>query len=323
MILGVAATCVLLASCSGPEPAATAPVEDQAALLTDGDEANLARWHGALLEQYDIDYRVLTVNGAADLSALAVRRFEEAEIGRLSGTGRGLLLVVDPERERVRLEVARELESVYVDSFVAYIEREQMAPFFAAGRVGDGIVAASELIADRAERAIAGSELDERATIATSAGAGAESAASVGSGYQRPTSRTSTDAAATDTPLDAVAAYLAAMGAHDASPDLDLYTPETRRMLVDHVVTRAQMDNLVRSYRGCPPPRVQEQGDFAVVDYPGDPGGCAPWFVARGEDGQWRLDLVTMQRVVRFDTRNRWRIADPEALGGYAFAFAD
>jgi hypothetical protein len=57
------------------------------------------------------------------------------------------------------------------------------------------------------------------------------------------------------------------------------------------------------------------------VDYPGDPGGCAPWFVARGEGGQWRLDLVTMQRAVRFDSRNRWHIADPEALGGYTFAF--
>ena len=102
------------------------------------------------------------------------------------GTGRGLLLVVDAEGERVRLEVARELEGVFVDSFVAFIEREQMAPFFAAGRVGDGIVATSELIVGRAEEAIETSAPDQRAALASSAGGGAETKAGVGHGYDRP-----------------------------------------------------------------------------------------------------------------------------------------
>ncbi len=296
-------------------------VEDEAALLSEGAEANVTVWHAALLAQYDIDYRVLTVAGSEDLSAFAVRRFEEAGVGSLSGAGRGLLLVVDAEGERVRLEVARELEGVFVDSFVAFIEREQMVPFFAAGRVGDGIVAASELIADRAERVIATSALDEREAVASSAGAGAESKAGVGSGYDRPTATAATDAGAKASPLETVTAYLAAMAAYDGSSDLDLYTPATRAMMVGHVVTRGQMDNLVRSYQDCPQARVREEGDFAVVDHPGDPGRCAPWFLARGADGLWRLDLLTMQRAVRFDTGNRWRIAAPEALGEYAFAF--
>ena len=81
------------------------------------------------------------------------------------------------------------------------------------------------------------------------------------------------------------------------------------------------MDNLVRSYQDCPQARVREQGDFAVVDQPGDARRCAPWFLARGADALWRLDLLTMQRAVRFDTRNRWYVAAPEALGEYVFAF--
>ena len=225
---GLAAACLLVASCVKREPAAVVFVEDEAALLSEAAEANVTGWHAALLAQYDIDYRVLTVTKSEDLSALAVRRFAEAGVGNLSGTGRGLLLVVDGEGERVRLEVARELESVFVDSFVAFIEREQMAPFFAAGRVGDGIVAASELIADRAEKAITTSALDEREAAASSAGAGAESKAGVGSGYDRPTATVATDAGAKASPLETVAAYLAAMAAHDGSSDLDLYTPATR-----------------------------------------------------------------------------------------------
>jgi uncharacterized protein len=136
----------------------------------------------ALLSQYDVDDRVMTVASAEDLSAFAVQSFEAGRVGSQSRTGRGLLLVVDAAGEHVRLEVSCELEAVFVDSFVAFVEREQMAPFFAAGRVGDGIVATSELIAARAEAAIAGAEISERAAEASSAGAGAESRAGFGDG---------------------------------------------------------------------------------------------------------------------------------------------
>jgi uncharacterized protein len=312
--------CLLLTACAKHE-APSASVDDGARLLTTAETASIEDWHAALLAQYDIDFRVLTIGAADDLGQLAARSFEDWAVGGLSRTGRGLLLVVDPGRGRVRLEVARELEGVYVDSFVSFVEREQMAPFFAAGRVGDGIVATSELIADRAEEGIASASLDERGYTASSAGAGAESEATIGSGYQGPTPSAEVDTNATADPVDTIAAYLAAMAAHDATASLDLYTVETRATMAGHVVTRAQMDNIVRAYRDCPPPRVRRQGDFAVVDHPGDLGGCAPWFLERGVDGLWRLDLLTMQRAVRFDTRNHWHIAAPEALGDYAFAF--
>jgi uncharacterized protein len=316
LLAALGAACLLLSSCARREPAEAAFVDDQAALLSDAAEASINHWHAALLGQYDIDYRVLTVSGSDDLSALAMHHFEDEGVGSLSSTGRGLLLVVDAGRERVRLEVARELEGVFVDAFVAFIEREQMAPFFA-----DGIVAASELIAGRAEDTLEPAVLVERGVEASSAGAGAEAAAGVGTGYERPTAGVAIEAHATAAPLDTVMAYLDAMAAHDGSPELDLYTPDTRTMMSGHVVTRGQMDNLVRTYRACPQPRVREQGDFAVVDYPDDSGRCSPWFLARSADGLWRLDLLTMQGAVRFDTRNRWRIAVPEALGAYAFAF--
>lgn len=252
----IAAIGVLLSACTQRGPEAVAFVDDRAGLLTPADESSISGWHAALLAQYGIDYRVLTVDSADDLSALAVRTFESAEIGKQSGAGRGLLLVVDASGERVRLEVSRELEAVFVDSFVAFVEREQMAPFFAAGRIGDGIVATGELIAGRADAAIAGGELVGRAVEASSAGAGAESRTHANSGYVRPQAMTAVDTRARPAPLDTVAAYVAAMAAHDSSADLDLYTAETRQMLASHVVTRAQMDNLVRTYRDCPAPRA-------------------------------------------------------------------
>ena len=318
----MAAAGLMLASCA-KSPDVAPLVEDEAALLSETTEASITNWQAALLRQYDIDYRVWTVPSSDDLSALVVRHFENAGVGSLSSSGRGLLLVVDAGGARVRLEVARELEHVFVDSFIAFIEREQMAPFFASGRVGDGIVAASELIAGRAEEAVAASTLIERAAVATSAGGGAESRAGIDEGYERPTAVAASDAGAGSFPLDTVSAYLAAMAADDASPDLDLYTPATRELMSGHLVTRGQMSNLVRTYQACPQPRVREQGDFAVVDYPVNGERCSPWFLERSADARWRLDLLTMQRAVRFDTQNRWRIASAEALGDYAFAFED
>jgi uncharacterized protein len=317
-----ACACLLLAACGGPGPSGQ-PVEDRAGLLTPAEVSSLAEWHRALLAQYDIDYRVLTVPQADDLADLAVRSFQAEGVGGGSRTGRGLLLVIDAGGARVRLEVARELEGVFIDSFVAFIEREQMVPFFAASRVGDGIVAASELIAGHAEEALAMASLDDREMAASSAGAGAESAAKLDEGYERPVASVATDTAAAGTPADTVAAYLAAMAAHNADAALDLYTPATREMLASHVVTRAQMDNLLRTYRDCPTPEQLQQQDVAVLRYPAAAPACSPWLLERGPGDRWRLDLITMQQAFRFDTRNHWRVANPGALGRYGFAFQD
>jgi uncharacterized protein len=312
--------CILCVACSGLDPTAS-PVEDKAGLLTAAEVTQLVDWHTALLAQYDIDYRVLTVRSAGDLSQLAVHSFETGGVGSLSHAGRGLLLVIDVGAQRVRLEVARQLEGVLVDSFVAFIEREQMVPFFSAGRVGDGIVAASELIAGRAVEALADGAFDATAMAATSAGGGAETDAMLDGRKERPTAREAADTEASETPGDTVAAYLAAMAAHNADAELDLYTAATQEMLASQIMTRAQMDNVVRTYRACPRPELLQQEDVAVLRYPAVARSCAPWLLESGLDGRWRLDLVAMQRAFRFDTRNQWRVADPNALGSYGFAF--
>ncbi|HKX57922.1 MAG TPA: hypothetical protein VJN00_00960 [Steroidobacteraceae bacterium] len=60
---------------------------------------------------------------------------------------------------------------------------------------------------------------------------------------------------------------------------LDLYTPASRDMLVGHVVTRAQMDDVVRTYRGCPAPELLEADELAVFRYPPEALSCTPWLL--------------------------------------------
>jgi uncharacterized protein len=89
-----------------------------------------------------------------------------------------LLLVIDTELDRVRLEVSTSLEGVYTDAFVAYVQNRQMVPFFQSGRVADGIIATTELIVVRAQEAEAGNDFSP-AMPARSMGGGATAPAGI------------------------------------------------------------------------------------------------------------------------------------------------
>ncbi len=125
------------------------------------------------------------------------------------------------------------------------------------------------------------------------------------------------------TPAETLAAYFAAMGARNADPGLDIYTPETRPMLEGWVMTPAQTDNLVKTYRRChgEPARRGPEGRLAVIRYPPGERACSPWFFQR-LGGAWALDLTMMQRALPFNHSNYWRF-DMSARHPYRFAFDD
>ncbi|MFT5180187.1 MAG: hypothetical protein ACI8S3_000059 [Alphaproteobacteria bacterium] len=135
-------------------------VDDDAALMSPDERAFVASFHGFLIKDHNIDYRVVTVDGAGDIDRFAAKRFEKLFANSRSATGRGLLLVIDPEQDQVRLEVSLALEGVFPDAFIAYVEHRQMAPFFRKGRIADGILASTELIARRAQRAATNAGFD-------------------------------------------------------------------------------------------------------------------------------------------------------------------
>jgi uncharacterized protein len=317
--LGVLALAFVALAPRREEPLANWWIRDDAHLLMPAEELRLTQYHGALLDDWDIDYRIVTVRDAADLAAFTAEAFASLDVGSRSRSGRGLLLVIAAGDQRVRLEVARELEAIYPDAFVSYVEHDQMAPFFGANRVTDGILATTELIVGRA----AGSELprEGRAARATSIGAGAEVHAPIGGASNRPTVAAGAGPEAARTPEKTVQAYLMAMRRRDGRPDLDLYTAASRVMLAERVVTAAQMDNVARTYEGCDAARAITREARAAIVYLTDATDCAPWLLQLGSDGRWRIDFLTMNRALRFDTRNRWRLADPTAAREYGFAF--
>ncbi len=298
-------------------------VEDGAGLTTEAERGFLARYHDRLLASHDIDYRVVAARGLGDINQAAVARFEALAGNLRSETGRGLLLVVDAEQDLVRLEVSYALEGVFPDAFVAYVEQRQMVPFFARGRVADGILATTELIVTRAQNAATNAGFEDEAWGAGSGGGGATATARLGAGPAPAGAKNAGPVPAGPSPGATLAAYIAAMADHNADPGLGIYTAETRRMLGQWVVTRAQMDNVVKAYRRChpEPPRLAPAGGRAVIRYPPAERGCAPWFFQR-RGAAWALDLTMMQRAIRFNHDNHWRL-DPGVEHPYGFGFED
>jgi uncharacterized protein len=305
-----------------PSPSDDARLVIDESLLLDADQHDrVALFHGLLLKDYDIDYRVVTSGETGDIDQYAVSRFADLGAGDSSGTERGLLLVIDPVQDQVRLEVGYALEGTYPDAFIAYVEQRQMVPFFKAGRVADGILATTELIVTRAQAATANAGLDSEIRLEGSGGAGATTAARLGAGQDRV--YTDDKVGAGGSPAETLQKYFAAMQQRNANPELDIYTPDTRRVLKDWVMTPAQMDNIVNSYRRChaETERYDSTRRYAVIRYPIAERLCSPWFF-ENINGEWALDLTMMQRAIRFGRDNSWHF-ERGAEHPYRFAFAD
>ncbi len=295
-------------------------VVDEAGLMTASQLARLNEYHRFLLRDHDIDYRVITTRDGKDINEYTWRAFEASKTGGASTAGRGLLLVINAEQNRVRMEVGPGLEGVYPDAFVAYLEQRQMTPFFAAGRVADGILATSEMIITRAQNARANAGFGGEAWAAASTGAGATASARLHAGRDE-SFRAGPEVAAQATPEGTLSAYFTALANRNGSPELDVYTPEARTFLAQQVLTAAQMDNTVRAFRDCTaePARLSADGSLAVIRYPLAQRQCSPWFLRRGDDGLWRLDLATMAHVIRFGRNNAWRFYTKRHPYHYAF----
>ncbi len=303
---------------------------DEAHIMTPEQAQKTEEYHKALLRSYDVDYRVVTLESRTQsLESAAREEFAKRKVGGLSRKGRGLLLLIDPAKNEVRLEVSAALEGIFTDAFVSYIQNRQMIPFFRVGRVADGILATTEMMFTRMKEASIGKPFSPPME-GFSTGAGVSNPAQIGAGADNsfrqadPNIRPGGHGAEGLSPDQVVAAYLVAMHDRNGNPDLAIYSEETKKMQRNWVVTAAQMDNVVKAYRACHAEPARVKGAYAVVRYNVLERECAPYFLIR-EKGEWRLDLTMMQKILRFSHNNQWHFVPgyQQRQGVYGFAFYD
>ncbi|MBN1542020.1 TPM domain-containing protein [candidate division KSB1 bacterium] len=295
---------------------------DRAGLLDSSERQRLTQWQKGLLGDFAVELGIVTLEKPADdLNRVADSLFQSLRLGQKTGGDRGVLLVIDPLAQRLRLEIGYDLEMVFTDAFVGRIENEQMVPFFLNDRIGAGIEATVELMVSRLSDVAGDSSM-----VATSdspyfsGGAGAQTRVGEPAHGSEPPSL-DPDVAPQPTPRAALEAYHRLLSAGSFHPLHLLLTPESRQFLQDRGVTRAQMRSGARLLD-----RVRDAGEIhiqehrAVIRFDPSDRRAHPFFFHKTDSG-WQLDLLAMNRVIGFNHRNEWfrRVANHP----YAFALKD
>jgi uncharacterized protein len=126
-------------------PELTRPVNDFANVIDPADESELERRIVALKQATGDVVVVATVETFApyaDIDEYAVRMFENRGRGiGDKGKDNGLLVVVVVKDRRDRIEVGYDLEQFITDGFAGEVRRTEMAPRFARGEYGQGMLA--------------------------------------------------------------------------------------------------------------------------------------------------------------------------------------
>ncbi|MCG6909467.1 MAG: TPM domain-containing protein [Deltaproteobacteria bacterium] len=313
--------------CSDPK-GDNAFVEDRCGLLEASQLERIAGIERNLLAELDIHFMTIILDApAADLNAAAVDLFDRHAPGSLTKGARGMLLLIDPWGKAVRLETGYDLEGIFTDAFVGYVEQRQMQPFFAAGRIGPGIEATVELLVDKALRSIDSGDyvVDQAGGIQgghLSGGAGAKSGMQMGDRIApKPSSLLAGEFGPGKTPSQTLEKCRQVLELHIKDPDLGIYSPQTREFFRQWVVTDAQQDNARKGLeKSLPAADVRVQGDLAVIRFPVENRGAAPYFFIKGDQG-WMIDFRGMNRSIRFNHKNQWHFVKTDHP--YMFAFSD
>lgn len=310
--------------------ALSSPVHDAQNYLSNEDIAHINDTHRMLIKDYDIDYQVvISTLENESIEEAARHAFEDYNVGEASLRGSGLLLLIDPQKNQVRLEVSKGLDAVYTDAFVSYIQHRQMIPFFKSGQVARGIEATTEMIFTRAQDAVAGNQFVPPLE-AEAIGAGVSNPAHIGEGEDRTFRNGANVVPSPDSgPLQVLRDYQGALEARNGNPDLSIYSSDTKAMLQQWTVTPAQMDNEAASLRKCSVGETKISGIYAVIRRPMLERQCPPYFFVF-EDGAWRLEFSILQSAIRFNNNNEWHFdfsnwnpQKRDCVCHYMFAFDD
>jgi hypothetical protein len=312
----------VLSSCTTPNERSF--LDDRAGLLDRQARKRVIEYHRALLEDFNIHCKVVVLDHpSTDINTDAAELF--GDLGRKTGEARGLLFLIDPVGKQVRIEVGYDLEGIFPDIFVSYLEREQMVPFFERARVGDGIEATEELFVARIQRSVAGEPFSPSVELGGvshySGGGGAKTKVAIGKGaLDKAAVADRTAYLPQQSPEQSLDVYKRVLRQKIKDPHLALFTPATREFLSGWVVTDAQQDHELRGLERAVVDKVVVAGNLAVIRFAAKERSLPPYFLANDGSG-WAFDFAAMKDSIRMNQKNMWHFVSRDHP--YMFGFAD
>ncbi len=282
-------------------------VDGLARLMSLDDRFRMSWYLEAIARETGIDVRLLCASPPAgeSLERFAASQASRRGIGREGGM-RGILVILDPETDRLRVELGYGLEAYFSDAFIGYLLEHHAAAFFRAGDPTTGLRLMIRILHERIRDQMLGGTFDPapfdvRGSGYVSGGAGASAATPLGDERRAAFRGPGAVLAGTldperkryfgpqPTAEAAFERYLEwlADGAHDSS--VELLTPGSRDYLYDLPLTRPHLDHVIARVWG-ERYAVVERGDVAMVYWTSTPL-VSPSFLVRTPDG-WTIDLV-------------------------------
>ncbi len=132
-------------------PRLSAPVIDQAQMISRTARSKISQVLQQLKQQGKIQITVLTVKDLAGLSIeqASIKVADQWKLGD-EKTDNGILLLISKKERKMRIEVGQGLEGNLTDAYSKRIIDETMVPLFRSGKVDEGILLGIYQIAGRA-----------------------------------------------------------------------------------------------------------------------------------------------------------------------------
>lgn len=224
--------------------------------------------------------------------------------------GRAVLLLLVQDIQEVRLEVGYELEDVFTDSFVGYVEDIQLKSNFLNDDIGTGLIALMEELERRAELKYQGDYTSELIahldTKFISGGAGAKrdlTKYTRSDKLQNDLSNSLTRGA--HTPEEAWQTMLMKWTGLGSNINIEVYTELTKMAMGDPNHPDPRTKKSLPHWQNAEF-RVLKENDHAVI-YLGYKKGWdnAPFLFCRDKQG-WKFDIVHQRRLVVMGSQQSW-----------------
>ncbi|MEW5894823.1 MAG: TPM domain-containing protein [Candidatus Omnitrophota bacterium] len=95
---------------------------------------------------FDIDFVVVTIPSLdwKDIRECAVNLFSGWEIGKSTQGKKGILILIAPKEQKIKIEIGYDLEGIYTDAYVGQVERDILKEFLEQAEWGTGFYATIE-----------------------------------------------------------------------------------------------------------------------------------------------------------------------------------
>lgn len=286
-------------------------VIDEAGILPRPDVLKFEEYLEWIYKESDIDIRFVFVPKivGATIEEYAIARVEDLGIGGKTREERGVLLLYDLEKKRLRIEVGYGLEEYFTDYFVSYLMREHTETFFESGKLTLGLRLLIRMLHHNIREATLGNQFDPRVIDVIrsrrhlSGGAGVTGTMPAKSGNQDAGGSThvadnNEDYSPQKTPHDVYEKYLQWLVYGVFKPKIGIFTVQSQNFMASLPMTKAYFHYILLQEYGREY-KIEIRDNVALLYFTNDPL-VSPHFFIKSDMG-WQMDIQSEAR----NTRNR------------------